>query len=66
MMLLKKPVYDKFFTKVNTIIPKEFVLKTQYNTDKLDLEKKIDDADKKIRDTYDRIVKKDRLKCYYH
>ena len=44
-------MYDKVVAKVNAIDNSGFVLKTQYNTDKSGLEKKIDDADKKISDT---------------
>ena len=48
MMLLKKTVYDKLVTKVNELDTSEFVLETPYNTTNSGLEKKIDDADKKI------------------
>ena len=48
-MLLKKQ-YDELVAKVNNIDTSEFVLKTKYNTDKSDLEKKISDADKKLPD----------------
>ena len=48
MMLLKKTVYDKLITKDNVIDTRGFVLKAKYNTDKSSLEKKIDDAEKKI------------------
>ena len=44
-------MYDKLVNKVNTIDSTEFVLKTQYNTGKSGLEKKIDDTDKKISHT---------------
>ena len=37
----KKTVYDKLVAKVDNIDTNEFVLKTQYNTDKTELEKKI-------------------------
>ena len=40
-MLLKKTVYDKLVAKVNNIDTSDFVLKTKYNTDKTELEKKI-------------------------
>ena len=40
-MLLKKAVYDKLVTKVNNIDNSDFVLKTRYQTDKTELEKKI-------------------------
>ena len=33
MMLLKKTVHDKLFTKVNNINTSGFVLKTKYQTD---------------------------------
>ena len=49
--IAKNTEYDKLVTKVSTIHSSIFVLKTQYNTDKSGLEKKIDDADKKISDT---------------
>ena len=48
---VKKTVYDKLVAKVNNIDISGVVLKTKYNTDKSDLEKKISDIDKKIPDT---------------
>ena len=42
--------YDKLVAKVNAIDTSEFVLKTKYDRDKSNLEKKINDADKKIPD----------------
>ena len=50
-------MYDKLVAKWNAIDIGEFILKTKYNTDKSDLEKKISDADKNIPDTSG-IVKK--------
>ena len=44
-------VYDKLVTKVSNIDTTRFVLKTEYDTDKSDLEKKISDGEKKILDT---------------
>ena len=41
--VVKKTVYDRLVAKVNAIDTSEFVLKTQYDTDKSGLEKKIDD-----------------------
>ena len=38
-------MYDKLAGKVNNIDTSGFVLKTKYDTDKSDLEKKINDAD---------------------
>ena len=40
MMLLKKTVYDKLVEKVNKIDTSGFVLKTKYDTDKSELDKK--------------------------
>ena len=37
----KKTVYNKLVTKVNNIDTIDFVLKTKYDTDKLELENKI-------------------------
>ena len=39
--VVKKAVYDKLVAKVNNIDTSDFVLKTKYNTDKTELEKKI-------------------------
>ena len=39
--VVKKTVYDKLVTKVNNIDTSGFLLKTKYDTDKLELEKKI-------------------------
>ena len=47
-MLLKKTLHNKLFTKVNNIDTTEFVLKTEYGTGKLDLQKKVSDAEGKI------------------
>ena len=41
-------MYDKLVTEVNNIDTTGFVLKTKYDTDKYDWEKKISDADKTI------------------
>ena len=48
MMLSKRLYNDKLVTEVDNIDTTEFLLKTKYDTDKSDLEKKISDADKKI------------------
>ena len=42
--VVKKAVYDKLFPKVKNIDTNDFVLKTKYNTDKTELEKKIPDV----------------------
>ena len=48
--MLKKTEYDKLVAKVNAIDTSGFFLKTQDDTDKSNLEKKLNDADKKISD----------------
>ena len=42
--VVKKTVYDKLVAKVNNIDTSDFVLKTKYNIDKTELEKKIPDV----------------------
>ena len=39
--MVKKTVYDKLVAKVNNSDTNDFVLKTKYNTDKTELQKKI-------------------------
>ena len=41
---MNKTVYDKLIAKVNSIDTSGFVLKTNYDTDKTELEKKISDT----------------------
>ena len=57
--VVKKTVYNKLVAKVNSIDTIGFVLKTKCDTDKLDLEKKISDADKNISDTSGLVKKTD-------
>ena len=47
--VVKKTVYDKLVAKVNNIDTRGFVLKTKYDTDKSELEKKIPDTSGLIR-----------------
>ena len=42
--VVKKSVYDKSVAKINVTDTNDFVLKTNYNTDKTELEDKIPDA----------------------
>ena len=51
--VVKKDVYDKFVAKVSNIDANDFVLKTKYQTDKAELEKKIPNVSN--------LVKKDLL-----
>ena len=48
---VKKKVYDKLVAKVNKIDTSDFVLKTKYNTDKTELEKKIPDTSSLVKKT---------------
>ena len=51
MMLLKKAVYDKLAAKVNSIDTSAFVLKTKYQTDRTELEKKIPNVTDFVKET---------------
>ena len=46
--VVKKTVYDELVAKVNNIDTSGFVLKTKYNADKTELEKKVSDTSKLI------------------
>ena len=59
--VVKKTEYNKLATKVDNINSTRFVLKTKYNTDKSDLEKKIRNVDKKIPDTSALVKKADYI-----
>ena len=47
--VVKKPVCDKLVAKVNNIDTIGSVLKTKYNTDKSDLEKKVHDTSRLVK-----------------
>ena len=49
--VVKKTVYDKLVTKVNSIDTSGFVLKTKYDTHKSELEKKIHDTSGLVKKT---------------
>ena len=49
--VVKKAVYDKLVAKVDNIDTSDFVLKTKYNTDKTELEKKIPDTSGLVKKT---------------
>ena len=49
--VVEKAVYDKLVTKVNNIDTRDFLLKTKYETDKTELEKKIPDASNLVKKT---------------
>ena len=49
--VVRKAVYDKLAAKVNNIDTSDFVLKTKYQTDKTELEKKITDVTNFVKKT---------------
>ena len=49
--VVKKGVYDKLVERVNNTSTRGFVFKTKYNTDKLNLEKKIADISGLVKKT---------------
>ena len=57
--IAKKTVYVKLAMKVNNIDTTRFILKIKYDTEKLDLEKKFSDAEKKIPNTSALVEKTD-------
>ena len=59
IILSKTTVYDKSVAKVNVVDTSGFVFEMQYNADKLGIEKKIDDTDKKIPDSSELVGKTD-------
>ena len=54
---VKKDVYDKLVIKVNSIDTSGFVLKTKYDVDKSELEKKIPDTSVVLLKTQTMILK---------
>ena len=50
--IVKKTVYDKLVAKVNNMDTSGFVLKTKYDTDKSDLQKKLRDTSGLVKKTY--------------
>ena len=51
MIFIKKTVYDKLVTKVNSIDTSRFVLKINYDTDKSELENEISDTSGLVKKT---------------
>ena len=50
-VVIKNILYDKLVVKVNNIDTSKFVLKTEYETDKAVLEKKISDVTDFVKET---------------
>ena len=49
--VVKKDVYNKLVTKVNSVDTSDFVFKTKYDTDKSELENKIPDTSNLVKET---------------
>ena len=49
--VVKKTVYDKLVAKVDSVDTSDFVLKTNYNNDKIELENKIPDVSNPVKKT---------------
>ena len=62
--VVKKTVYDKLAVKINNIDTSDFVLKTKYQTDKTELEKRIPNLTDFVKKTkLDQLEKKKKSKC---
>ena len=64
LMLLKKTMYDKLAAEVNnTDTSSDFVLKTKYQTDKTELEKKISDVSDLVKKNKTHWIRKQISRC---
>ena len=61
--VVKKVVYDKLAAKVNNIDTSDFVLRTKYQTDKTELERKIPDASNLLKKTNLTEYRKQNSRC---
>ena len=59
----KKPLYDKLAATVNNIDTNTFVLKTKYQTDKVELEKKIPDTTDFVKKNKTHWIRKQHSRC---
>ena len=60
--VVKKTVYDKLAVKINNIDTSDFVLKTKYQTDKTELEKRIPNLTDFVKKTkLDQLEKKKKI-----
>ena len=56
--VVKKTVYDKLVAKVDNVDTSDFVLKTNYNNDKIELENKIPDVSNPVKKTKTHWIRK--------
>ena len=61
--VVKKAVYDKLAAKVKNIDTSNFVLKTKYQTDKTELEKKISDVSDLVKKNKTHWIRKQISRC---
>ena len=61
--VVKKTVYDKLVAKVNNSDTSGFVLKTKYQTDKTELEKKIPDVTDFVKKNKTHWIRKQNFRC---
>ena len=61
--VVKKTVYDKLVAKVNNIDTNDFVLKTKYQTDKTELEKKIPDVTNFVKKNKTHWIRRQKSRC---
>ena len=59
--VVKKTVYDKLVAKVDNIDTSDFALKTKYNTEKTELEKKIPDVTNFVKKKKTHWIRKQKL-----
>ena len=61
--VVKKAVYDKLLAKADNIDTSDFVLKTKYQTDKTELEKKIPDVINLVKKAKTHWIRKQNCRC---
>ena len=61
--VVKKAVYDKLVAKVNNIDTSDFVLKTKYQTDKVELENKVPDVTDLVKKKKTHWIRKQNPRC---
>ena len=63
MIFLKKTAYDSLAAKVNNLDTGNFVLKTKYQTYKIELEKKIPDITNSVKKNKIHWIRKQNSRC---
>ena len=60
---VKKAVYDELVAKINNIDTSDFVLKTKYQTDKVELENKVPDVTDLVKKKKTHWIRKQNSRC---